>query len=310
MPASQTTIICAVDFSRHMEDIARLGTQMAQGFRAKVVMFHALRPGDETFNLVADDLDEPESYRVRQAKNKILDLMADADVDWEIRLDRGDPVDTLAVAAEQTDADLIITASYRLSGIQRILAGSVIERAARHIQRPILVLPAGHARKPGKDAADIRCIVAACQLKKQIDPVSVFAWDMARRFQADLHLVHAMESPLDEEIVDPTAGPYLKVQEELQKRIRWRLIESLSDTVRHWDTVHAVAEPGPPGEVIDDYARRHRADMIVVGVRPQSVWRKTLVGSTTEALIRHAPCAVLTVPPEYERNKNRSRARR
>ena len=60
---------------------------------------------------------------------------------------------------------------------------------------------------------------------------------------------------------------------------------------------------------LTDYARRNRADLIVVGVRPQSVWRKTLIGSTTEALIRRAPCAVLTVPPARGPDRSRNAAR-
>jgi nucleotide-binding universal stress UspA family protein len=39
-----------------------------------------------------------------------------------------------------------------------------------------------------------------------------------------------------------------------------------------------------------------QADLAVVGVRARRRLKKFILGSTTEAVLRHAPCAILTVP--------------
>jgi nucleotide-binding universal stress UspA family protein len=119
---------------------------------------------------------------------------------------------------------------------------------------------------------------------------------MARHLQAELHLVHAAESPFNEEVIDPLLGPYTQVQEELQQRIQWRLNEAVTDMDRQAVEVHTDVWPGVPGEVLTAYATKHRANLIVVGVRQVGLVKKALIGSTTETVLRHAPCAVLTVP--------------
>ena len=62
--------------------------------------------------------------------------------------------------------------------------------------------------------------------------------------------------------------------------------------------------PGVPGEVLSSYAAKSGADLIVVGVRHTSTVKKALIGSTTETVLRQAPCAVLTVPFEGSQERN------
>jgi nucleotide-binding universal stress UspA family protein len=53
---------------------------------------------------------------------------------------------------------------------------------------------------------------------------------------------------------------------------------------------------GPAPEILPDYIREVQADLAVVGVQARRRFKKFIVGSTTEAVLRHAPCAILTVP--------------
>ncbi|WP_158385565.1 universal stress protein [Candidatus Nitrososphaera evergladensis] len=47
--------------------------------------------------------------------------------------------------------------------------------------------------------------------------------------------------------------------------------------------------------VITEYAKKNGADLIVMGSRGQSTFKKLLVGSVTNAVINHSPCPVLVV---------------
>lgn len=47
--------------------------------------------------------------------------------------------------------------------------------------------------------------------------------------------------------------------------------------------------------VITDYAEKNGMDLIIMGSRGQSKFRKLLVGSVTNAVINHSPCPVLVV---------------
>jgi universal stress protein A len=54
-----------------------------------------------------------------------------------------------------------------------------------------------------------------------------------------------------------------------------------------------AVEYGSPAESIIDYARSQGCDMIVMGSHGENNIRRLLVGSTTETVMRHAPCPVL-----------------
>lgn len=53
---------------------------------------------------------------------------------------------------------------------------------------------------------------------------------------------------------------------------------------------------GIPARQISTYARRVGADLIVIGTHGRTGVSRALLGSVAEAVVRHAPCPVLTVP--------------
>lgn len=284
------TIVCAIDFSRHTDAVLAAGSRIAEAFGAGLILFHSVPfPTDP----VAGTDSRGRNRKMDEARERIEERMQGAAVPWEVAIGTGDPVDALAELAGRRDADLIVAASHRLSGIQRLLVGAIVERTARSIPKPLLV---ERRRRTDDSRPRFRRIVAGCPMDPTADEVVRFALRMARQLDAELHLVHAAESPFNEEVMDPLLGPYTRVQEEMQQRIRWRLSEAVSDMDRYGENVLTETVPGVPGEVLNAYAARRGADLIVVGVRRRGRVQKALTGSTTEIVLRGAPCAVLTVP--------------
>jgi nucleotide-binding universal stress UspA family protein len=56
-----------------------------------------------------------------------------------------------------------------------------------------------------------------------------------------------------------------------------------------------------------EYAREHKADLIVIGHSGHSGIWGTFLGTTADKIMRHAPCSVLVVRPPDEQPKSRSR---
>jgi universal stress protein A len=54
---------------------------------------------------------------------------------------------------------------------------------------------------------------------------------------------------------------------------------------------------GDPAESIVEAARSERADVIVVGSHGRGTIGRALIGSVSDQVVRHAPCAVLVVRP-------------
>jgi universal stress protein A len=102
------------------------------------------------------------------------------------------------------------------------------------------------------------------------------AAQMARHFDARLHVVHVVPP-----VTDP--GP----------------AEALPRAVAHLgpglDIVTATVTGRPALEIVH-YARRHHIDLIVMGTHGRTGVSRALLGSVAEAVVRRAPCRVLTVP--------------
>lgn len=52
---------------------------------------------------------------------------------------------------------------------------------------------------------------------------------------------------------------------------------------------------GAPEQVLIEEAKDWNADLVVVGSHGRGFWGRMLLGSTTDALVHHAPCSVLVV---------------
>ena len=102
------------------------------------------------------------------------------------------------------------------------------------------------------------------------------AAQLARHFGARLHVVHVVPP-----VTDP--GP----QEALPTAVA-----KLGAGI---DTVTAIMT-GRPAPAIVEYAMRHDTDMIVMGTHGRTGVSRALLGSVAEAVVRRAPCLVLTVP--------------
>jgi len=128
-------------------------------------------------------------------------------------------------------------------------------------------------------------------------PAAACACEMARQFQSTLHCMHVVDdgyqywSAMGPEPV--IVGP---PPEELIAGARQRLDRFCADQIRN--TPHppiAFVSLGRPFAEIITYAREQNINLIVLGTHGRGAIAHALLGSTTEKVVRKAPCAVLTV---------------
>jgi nucleotide-binding universal stress UspA family protein len=85
-------------------------------------------------------------------------------------------------------------------------------------------------------------------------------------------------------------------QGEALKRVRQSLLSELDDVTLQLVSGETAAE------AIADQAERMHADFIVMSTGSHPGLAHRLAGSVTHAVIRHAPCPVLVVPPARPRS--------
>ena len=121
--------------------------------------------------------------------------------------------------------------------------------------------------------------------------------NLARRMGAEVHVLHVEVLHADP-LVRASTQPVKA--EVLRKRVEEEVYEfkSLSEGIVMFFAVGRDIAPGP---IIVEYTNEHDIDLVVMGTHGRRGFRRFLLGSVTEEVMRHAPCPVLTVPRRKDR---------
>ena len=124
-----------------------------------------------------------------------------------------------------------------------------------------------------------------------------YAVDLAEKFDAELHLLHVVDSAYQYwmaggEGAVPVVVSESELLESAQKQMDDFLAQHLAD-VKHRLVVKMLT--GRPFLEIINYSRDQAIDMIVIATHGHGAIASMLMGSVTEKVVRKSPCPVLTV---------------
>lgn len=124
-----------------------------------------------------------------------------------------------------------------------------------------------------------------------------YACELATRFDAELHLLHALEiqSTTPSFVMGLAIPSYTHESQAAVEKAMTGVLDSQWSANR--TVVHAIVEGSPKVEIIQ-YARKHAIDLIVLATHGRTGLSHVIMGSVAEAVVRTAPCPVLTVRPE------------
>jgi nucleotide-binding universal stress UspA family protein len=122
----------------------------------------------------------------------------------------------------------------------------------------------------------------------------LYAADLGRALQAELVLLNVVEPaiPLTPTYVAPMAG-FNPVHKDLIDGAR-KYVDDLKALFEGVPSV-CMVRSGEPGAVILDTATDENIDLIVMATHGRSGLSRLLMGSTTEAVVRHSPVPVLAL---------------
>jgi nucleotide-binding universal stress UspA family protein len=143
---SISTILVPVDFS----SCSRQGLQYAIGFAnefaAGMILLHAIYLGyiyssEGTAIYDIPGLQEATRKNAEHQMRKLVRTVNFGSAKFETMFTEGSPVSDICAFAKDHDTDLIITSTHGLTGLQRVLIGSVAEKVVRHAPCSVLVVP-------------------------------------------------------------------------------------------------------------------------------------------------------------------------
>ena len=228
---------------------------------------------------------------VDDAKLVAEEIIGDADVRIRTRVEAGDPASVLAELSAH--ADMIIIGSRGGGGFADRFLGTVSSAVPAHSKCPVVVVPVRQKGRPftpisrivvGVDGSD----VASTALRKAVD--EAILWD------ADLTVVAAV--PIATGASMMAWVPATVDREGLMEDVRLSMDRSIADARRDREVkVARHALDGSPAALLTEFSTA--VDLVVVGTRGGGGFAGMLLGSTSQTVLQHSVCPVMTVPSRH-----------
>jgi nucleotide-binding universal stress UspA family protein len=215
----------------------------------------------------------------------------------------GPPGEVLAQIASEHDAELVVVGTHGHTGLARFLLGSVASATLRHAPCDVLV-----CRGPGGgvfqrplvatdfSAAATRAIGHVAQLLGPRDNATPGASSRS------IDLVHAWQLPTGSwgaTLLGQARFPWSTVRDAVLSSAKGQLDRLVASQANLGVELRGELIQGPPASVVTAAAERGGHDVIAVGTHGHRGFRRLLLGSVAEDVIRHAPCSVLVVHGEH-----------
>ena len=134
----------------------------------------------------------------------------------------------------------------------------------------------------------VKRILVPHDLEATSDRALAYARELARPFGAELLLLHVMENQFLRAVPGDPRDLAAAARQQLANRLTDDDRRALRATV-------ALEESDRPADVILEFARNAKVDLIVMGTHGRRAMERLLIGSVAERVVRAAPCPVLTV---------------
>jgi nucleotide-binding universal stress UspA family protein len=291
-------ILCPTDFSKFAFRAADYAMALGRHYDAEVHFLHVIPSAliqPEQYPYVAEAVPLTPEFRKRALErlDAFVALSKAEGVRTRFSVAEGAPVSAILEAAEADHASLLCLGTHGREGVERLVLGSVAEKVLRKARCPVLtVSEPGDERGPKKAVfKDILCAVDFATLSlKAVE----YCLSLAQESGGLLTLVNTVEWFPDEPtwIGIPNASDY---RSQMEEQVRTRLEEIVPREAREWCEIQVVVRSGKAYREILTVARERKADLIAMGVRGRNPLDIMLFGSTTQHVVRHAECPVLTI---------------
>jgi nucleotide-binding universal stress UspA family protein len=214
------------------------------------------------------------------------------DVGGQLR--EGIPSEQIGQVALEQRADFIVVGTHGRTGLDHIMLGSTAERVIKQAPCPVLTVRVAsiHGEKEADAPPCIRHLLVPVDFSSPSLDALEYAIQVVDRFGARLTLLHVLE-PIYHDL-ELGLG---RIEQEVQKRTHWEAqLDGLAQVVKERGLpAGAAVLGGIPSESIVTYARGKGCDLIVMGTHGRRELSRVQYGSVAEAVLRQAPCPVLTV---------------
>ncbi len=298
------TILVPLDFSRASIQALKFTIPLAKEFGATIHLVH-VQPADEMTAIEnAGGLMLSCADSIALMQDRLSEALREQGRFWpdNCHVVSGRPYEEICKLAGRIEADLIVLSTRGLGRLKHVFLGSTAERVIRYASCPVLI-PRGARFKSitwngaaGLSGFKLRKILAPLDFSKCSFAGVRYAACLARDAGATLRLFHVVFPYTQLFALDRANGdltPLIKAAKATAREEMTKLREMsfLRDV-----PCETEIRTGP---VIDEICResgRPEIDLIVTSTHGHSGFKRAVIGSVAEHVVRYAECPVLTVP--------------
>jgi nucleotide-binding universal stress UspA family protein len=305
-----STILAGADVSIPSDQAIDRAAALAAQHGAKLILVHAVANDqlgqDEGDNEVVQKLGEVSAAMAAEVTKRLrarLEQLRAQGIDAELASVTGAPGEVVAQLARDHAAELIVVGTHGHTGISRFLLGSVATAILRHAPCDVLVTRGNISNAPFKKP--LVAVDFSAASKRALRHTAAIA-----EAGAPIEVVHAWELPAGSwgaSFFGVDRFPWSQIRDAVVQSAKKKGDKLVAESANLGHPVHVDLVQGAPTPVITHAAERGGHDLIALGTHGHGGFRKLLLGSVAEGVIRHAPCSVLVAHGEHAGDTNKFR---
>ena len=295
-------VLCAVDFSEPSRHALDYAVGLARWHHAPVTalyVHHLTIPVMSIGPYTAGEAMQPmfltaeERAHLSGALDRFVASDREAGTDVRTRLEEDfDIAGTIVARARELAATAIVVGTHGRTGVPRWLVGSIAERVVRTADCPVVTVPPHAPEAVPASERSVHRILCPVDFSDASRRALDRAIGLAVAAHAQLTVAHVVDL-----LPDVPDMPMPDATEFHARRLddaREQLAAAAATAASRCAANERLLDGSPHRQIVQ-LASDLPADLIVMGVHGRRAIEIAVLGSTTQQVIRHAPCAVMTI---------------
>lgn len=273
-----------LDGSEQSEQIGRWVIRLAERFDASTTLLGVIAPRSAKLGEVKDQ--KAESLRYLKA---VAEKSASHPDKIHTRVAMGKPADAIVKVAHEISADAIALCTRRASTLARTILGSVTDHVLRHAKVPVLV-------------ANPKCLITL-ETSADVPQTMIVPLDGSRISQDVLPVAYELAYLARARMVFMQSTTVAFANEtDRTSEAHAKLLDYLKPYAERAHSLGLEADceavVGTAGKAILDRSERSPGSLILMATHGHTGFRRAVLGSVTNQVIRFSSCPVLVIPPK------------
>lgn len=298
------TILVPLDFSEASIRALRYSIGLAERFEAAIHLVH-VQPTDELTAVARAGhfmLDCADAIALMQDRLAEIQIEQHAPF-WpdNCHILTGRPYEEVCKLARELEADLIFLPTRGNSGLKHIVLGSTAERIVRFAPCPVLVLRGTEYRAAAPDNLaglpfKVRKILVPVDFSKASLAGVRYAARMARSTGAALRLLHVIFPFAQVFGIDRVGASSKSIIEVATETAAEEMTALKTMSFLRGVTCETEIRVGAAVDLISGESSQAEIDLLVISTHGRTGFKRTLLGSVAEHIVRYSECPVIAVP--------------